>query len=251
MMYLILIAMTVTSVTADHPILEQAFSDCHRYAKRVPEERQSIARELLEIEIEENLPSGARGLLVAAACHESAFNPRVKCGDEGSSCGIVQQNGVFSKLIRAEIAEAGCVDRAEMRPSKIKKLRALGVPMSIIRRMSKDPRRCWRASARVWVRQLIKQIPKVEASCEGYGGYSTREEFARLRHGREGRQVPPAQEGAEVRDQGQPRHGDRPLEHPAPLAPEHGGRRIGAREWSPRAVTVAGGETTLRPILSG
>jgi hypothetical protein len=176
-MYLILIAMTVTSVTADHPILEQAFSDCHRYAKRVPEERQSIARELLEIEIEENLPSGARGLLVAAACHESAFNPRVKCGDEGSSCGIVQQNGVFSKLIRAEIAEAGCVDRAEMRPSKIKKLRALGVPMSIIRRMSKDPRRCWRASARVWVRQLIKQIPKVEASCEGYGGYSTREEF--------------------------------------------------------------------------
>lgn len=115
--------------------------------KRPTEEQQMRLRELLLIEQREGVPKVARGLLAAAACHESAYLLRVSCGDGGRSCGMLQ-----------------------LSPSHNKRLRKFGA-------VGRDPRSDWRAVARYWLWLVRRQLPRVTRDCVGRGGYDTREEY--------------------------------------------------------------------------
>ena len=110
------------------------------------EEQQARLEELLRIEAEERVPGFARGILLAAACRESAYKLRPACGDAGASCGVLQLSGHHRR-----------------------RLRSMGA-------VGDDPRSDWRAAARYWLRHLKRQLPRV-AACEGRGGYATRAEM--------------------------------------------------------------------------
>tara|TARA_A100001391_G_scaffold183988_1_gene151571 strand:- start:1001 stop:1648 length:648 start_codon:yes stop_codon:yes gene_type:complete len=64
------------SVTYDE-IHDEAIFNCP-WSKQMTEKKEKIVSLLIKIEMEQNLPSNLRGMLVAAACHESGFEVNAK-----------------------------------------------------------------------------------------------------------------------------------------------------------------------------
>ena len=63
------------SITYDE-LYDEALFNCP-YSKAGPK-KQKIIETLIEVEKAHNLPESLRGMLLAAACHESGFNPNAK-----------------------------------------------------------------------------------------------------------------------------------------------------------------------------
>ena len=58
-------------------IHDEAIFNCP-WAKQINEEKEKIVSQLINIEMEYNLPASLRGMLVAAACHESGYEVNAK-----------------------------------------------------------------------------------------------------------------------------------------------------------------------------
>ncbi len=118
-------------------IQDEALFNCP-YAKMDVEKQQIIAK-LIKIEKSFNPPPNMRGMLLAAACMESGYNPRAK-GDRKFSknkkkpmaVGILQQWPIFEKTYG--------IDRTN--------------PES---------------AAQGWMNHIVRQIPKIKRTC----GYKT------------------------------------------------------------------------------
>lgn len=143
-MLLLLTALVIQAAPLpDEALIQQALTNCPN--RRRPNEE--LVRRLFAIEAEANLPAVARGLLAAAACHESSYNPQVHCGDGGKSCGLVQLHGSHSKRLR--------------------KLGAKG----------DDPRTDWPVATRYWLKRLKRGYRLAKRDCRGRGGYRSREAY--------------------------------------------------------------------------
>lgn len=124
-------------------MVQQALTNCPN--RRHPDER--LVRGLFELEAEADMPDVTRGLLAAAACHESSFHPAGKCGDGGTSCGLLQFKGWAKRGIR--------------------KMGATG----------DDPRLDWKAAARYWLKRVKRAYRMARRDCRGRGGYRTRQAY--------------------------------------------------------------------------
>jgi hypothetical protein len=127
----------------DEALIQQALTDCPN--RRRPNEE--LVRRLFEIEAEAKLPPVTRGLLAAAACHESSYNPNVHCGDDGASCGLVQLHGSHRKGLR--------------------RMGATG----------DDPRTDWPVATRYWLQRLKRGHRLAKRDCPGRGGYASRRAY--------------------------------------------------------------------------
>ena len=90
--------------------------------------KPAFLRQLLLIERQQGVPQSLRGMLLAAACSESGYNPRVK-GDNNRAVGLLQLWPWWKKRYR--------IDR-------------------------RDPI----ASANAWFQHIKKQFPKVRKQCK-------------------------------------------------------------------------------------
>lgn len=129
----------------EHPLLWQAYANCPLNAN--PD--AAVLYRLFEIEEAFEFPEHARGLLSAAACHESAYRVDPGRGDRGRSVGMFQW-------------QAWAKSRIE--------LGALTVPED-------DPRLDWQAAAMFWASHYKRQIGFVERSCKKLNGYAVMEEM--------------------------------------------------------------------------
>ena len=130
---------SVASADPDAPvtydeILDQAVRNC---GKKQPETIDvQMLRDLIEVEKDFNVPASMRGMILAAACKESRYNPKAK-GDRKFSknkktpmaIGLLQLWPIYEKMFPG-------LDRT-------------------------DPIQ----SARAWMTHIIKQIPKVKRQC--------------------------------------------------------------------------------------
>lgn len=110
---------------------------------------RSMVESLMEIEAEAGISGQARGILAAAACVESGFNPEA----------------------RGDWRPKGCRRRGDEDCN----FRALGLVQFWgwakpgVRRYGSttdDPREDWRASARYWARHIVAQLPAVDRDCD-------------------------------------------------------------------------------------
>jgi len=114
---------------------DEALFNCP-YAKRYSTEKENIIVQFVTIEKSFSPPANVRGMLLAAACMESGFNPRVK-GDKKYSknkkkpmaAGILQLWPIYEKIFPG-------LDRT-------------------------DPK----SAAKAWMVHIVKQIPKVKRIC--------------------------------------------------------------------------------------
>jgi len=115
-------------------IHDQALFSCP-WAK-MTDEKEQIISQLIEIEKSFGPPAGMRGMLLAAACMESGYNPAAK-GDRKFSktkktpmaIGILQQWKIYEKMYPG-------MDRT-------------------------DPEE----AATTWMKHIVKQLPKVKKQC--------------------------------------------------------------------------------------
>jgi hypothetical protein len=154
-----MIAFLAAVIIAASPVVEDvwptyeaiefmAHTDCP-LNKRPSEKQRDVASQLVKIEQEEGVPGFARGLLVAAACREASYKIRVRCGDGGASCGLLQLSATRKRFAQ---------------------LRAMGAK-------GDDPRSDWKVAARYWLRRVKKMVKLARGQCRGKGGYSSRAEY--------------------------------------------------------------------------
>ena len=110
---------------------------------------RAMAQELLEIESEAGISGQARGILLAAACRESGFNPTKK--------GDWRPKGCSPK--RDEDCRARAVGLVQFWGWAKKGIRRYGSTTD-------EPREDWRASARYWARHIVAQLPAVDRDCD-------------------------------------------------------------------------------------
>ena len=135
-----LIFSTVLNLTAQtqpvDPIVDFAVKNC----RHVPEKRQAeayeIAATLYSVEKQYNVPKELKGMILAAACMESGFNPRAK-GDRK-----------FSKNKRT--------------PKAIGVLQLWRYYERVYDTDRSDPR----SSAEAWMKHIARMIPKVKKQCK-------------------------------------------------------------------------------------
>lgn len=121
------------------------------YANHKPDPK--VVRQLLRVEVAAGFAPAARGLVVAAACNESGFNPRA-LGDWYS----------LTTGKRCKNNTPGCA------PKSFGMFQFQGWAKRHIRRLTDakgDPRFDWHASATYWAKHVAKQVPRVEREC-GY-----------------------------------------------------------------------------------
>lgn len=107
-----------------------------------------MARELVAIEEAAGFPAEVRGILLAAACNESGFNPHAG-GDR-----------------RHAVTGAPCRGDDACLPTSIGLMQFGGWAKSKMGTAStKDPRYDWRASARFWAAHVASQVPRVRREC--------------------------------------------------------------------------------------
>tara|TARA_B100000131_G_scaffold90220_1_gene86918 strand:- start:10444 stop:11136 length:693 start_codon:yes stop_codon:yes gene_type:complete len=122
------------SVTYDE-ILDQAIFNCRR---RKPDKvDRKLLKKLVEIEKSYNVPAGMKGMLLAAACWESGYNPKAK-GDRK-----------FSKNKKTPMA----IGMLQLWP--VYKKMNPGLDRT-------DPI----ASAHAWMKHIVRQIPGVKRKCK-------------------------------------------------------------------------------------
>ena len=116
-------------------LYEEALFDCP-HIKEASKKKERIIEQLIAVEKSFNPPPGVRGMLLAAACMESGYNPNAK-GDRKFSknkktpkaIGILQLWPIYEKMFPG-------LDRT-------------------------DPK----SSAISWMKHIIKQIPKIKKTC--------------------------------------------------------------------------------------
>ena len=113
---------------------------------------REMAQELLDIEKEAGFTGVARGLLAAAACNESGFNPLARGDwrsliDKRKSC---RRRSEECAPISMGIVQLGAWSR--------RGLRKMGSTMP-------EPRFDWRIAARFWAKHVVAQIDRVRAKC--------------------------------------------------------------------------------------
>jgi len=118
-------------------IREQAIINC-RNVKNVSLASEGIINDLIEIEKQYSVPASLRGMLLAAACKESGYNPNAK-GDHK-----------FSKSKRKPMA----LGILQMWPWWENKKRGYGIDRSD-----------HVAAAHAWMQHIIKRLPKVKSLC--------------------------------------------------------------------------------------
>jgi len=145
MSYLFLMALAtmppevyVETYDIDTPTYEEVLSEAIHNCRGVNPEKVDIKilKKLIEIEKEFNVPPELRGMILAAACQESNYNPKAK-GDRKFSkskkkpmaIGILQMWPIYEKMFPG-------LDRT-------------------------DPE----AAARSWMRHIVRQIPKIKRRC--------------------------------------------------------------------------------------
>tara|TARA_B100000131_G_scaffold46985_1_gene41697 strand:+ start:1029 stop:1604 length:576 start_codon:yes stop_codon:yes gene_type:complete len=138
-------------------IVEQATFNCPRI--RNPEKvNQKLLWELVNIEREFNVPPVYRGMLLAAACHESGYNPNAK-GDRKFSkkrkpkaIGLLQ----FWKWAEKYIDRTNPIESARFWMKRIK------------RQIPFIKKKCrWRSEKRIWLAAWVTAIryPKKSGRC--------------------------------------------------------------------------------------
>tara|TARA_R110000824_G_scaffold25542_1_gene88979 strand:- start:1919 stop:2509 length:591 start_codon:yes stop_codon:yes gene_type:complete len=146
MSYLFLMALAtmppevyVETYDIDTPTYEEVLSEAIHNCKGVDPEKVDIRllEELLEVEKEFNVPPKLRGMILAAACQESKYNPKAR-GDKKFSkdrktpmaVGILQMWKIYEKMYPG-------LDRTN--------------PVE---------------AARAWMKHIVKQIPKIKRACK-------------------------------------------------------------------------------------
>jgi hypothetical protein len=115
-------------------IIDIAVENCKNVRPSRLEEARKIARLIYKVELQFNVPPQLKGMVLAAACSESGFNPRVK-GDHK-----------FSKK-RKPMA----IGILQMWPFYVKRFKI----------DRKDPVQ----SARAWLQHISNMLPKVKRQC--------------------------------------------------------------------------------------
>ena len=110
---------------------------------------RSMVETLLEIEEEAGFSGQARGLLVAAACAESGFNPAKK--------GDWRPKGCRRRV--EETCEARAVGLVQFWWWARKGVQRYGAT-------TLEPREDWEASARYWAAHVVAQFPAVDRDCD-------------------------------------------------------------------------------------
>ena len=133
-----ILSANATTGDTTHPIVSIAVDNC-RYLKGATEKRKlealKVANILFQVENRYNVPTKLRGMVLAAACTESGFNPSAK-GDHR-----------FSK--------SG------------KKPMAIGVLQlwKFYERAYGTDRRDPKSSAEAWMKHIARMVPKVKRQC--------------------------------------------------------------------------------------
>lgn len=141
----------ITSPPTETERLEAVIVKHGCYTNHKPDPK--MVRALLSVEQAAGFAPAARGLLVAAACNESGFNPKAL----GDWHDIVTRK-------RCKNNTPGCV------PKSYGLLQFQGWAKRHIRRLTDakgDPRFDWRASAIYWAKHIVRQVPRVKREC-GY-----------------------------------------------------------------------------------
>lgn len=110
--------------------------------------------ELLAIEKDAGFPLEIRGLLVAAACNESGFNPQAG-GDRKDIL-----TGMRCRTV-TDTCRSTSIGLMQFKPWAKKKIVHYGSTTS-------DPRYDWRASAKFWTTHVAAQVVKVRQKCPEY-----------------------------------------------------------------------------------
>lgn len=132
-------------------IVEQAINNC---PNRKPEKvNPALLWELVEVEKQFNVPVKLRGMILAAACKESGYNPNAK-GDRKFSrdgktpmaIGILQMWRIYEKMYPG-------IDRTNPKSA------ATGWMKHIVSRIPKVKRQCkYRTDERIWVAAWVTGI---------------------------------------------------------------------------------------------
>jgi hypothetical protein len=129
----------------EEALLDQAVNNCTRWnGKRVTTAHEEMLREMLLIERELDFPEEARGLILAAACWESAYMP----GAQGDCT-------ILGRCKSVGILQFGAWARRHIRGHQLS-----------TDADSVDPRLDWRASAYYWGAHLLRSLKKVQRACQ-------------------------------------------------------------------------------------
>ena len=144
-----------TAVTYDE-LHDQALFNCP-WAK-MTEEKEKIISQLIEIEKSFNPPPEMRGMLLAAACMESGYNPLAKgdrkfskSGKKPMAIGILQMWPIYEKMFPG-------LDRTNPQQA------AVGWMKHIVRQIPKVKRMCkYRTDGKIWLAAWVTGIRSKKA----------------------------------------------------------------------------------------
>ena len=131
---------------------DEALFNCP-YMRKATAEKEKIIKQLIEIEKTFNPPPEMRGMILAAACMESGFNPKAK-GDRKFSknkrtpmaIGILQMWPIYEKMFPG-------LDRTDPKQA------AVGWMKHIVRQIPKVRKRCrYKTEAKVWLAAWVTGI---------------------------------------------------------------------------------------------
>lgn len=162
MTYLILALMATTppevyveTYDINHPTYEEILLEAVHNCRGINPEKVNIEllEELIEIEKQFNVPPEFRGMILAAACMESGYNPRAKgdrkfskSGKKPMAIGILQMWPIYEKMFPG-------LDRTN--PSEA----AVGWMKHIVKQIPKVKRMCrYRTDARIWLAAWVTGI---------------------------------------------------------------------------------------------
>jgi hypothetical protein len=95
------------------PSYEELVLEARSGCKRAKPQRDTTKlRALVDIERSLKIPHHARGILLAAACMESGYRVKPRCGDKGKSCGMFQVRTWLSKRYKVDRYDYKGVARA-------------------------------------------------------------------------------------------------------------------------------------------
>jgi len=148
----------------ERAVFDQASSNCtHWYGKDIGVDRKTMLVRLLEIEKELGFPQEARGLLLAAACRESAYNPTAEgdCSRKFVTEKRGDENGQFKTIKRC--ASKGLVQQAPWWKKRIRKVQKN--ILNIKPWVRKDARLHWEAAAIAWGEFFMEKLETAKEEC--------------------------------------------------------------------------------------
>jgi len=145
----------VEAYDLEYPTYEEILLEAIHNCRGVNPEKVNIEvlKELIEIEKQYNVPPELRGMILSAACQESAYNPRAKgdrkfskSGKKPMAIGILQMWPIYEKMFPG-------LDRTNHKQA------ATGWMKHIVRQIPKVKRKCgYKTDAKVWVAAWVTGI---------------------------------------------------------------------------------------------